>query len=386
MLPPLLWVVLTAALTFSGSTKPGFPPSPNPGCLEPDRQPSVFCSGDNGYGCYKIPTVLLTTNGTLLAMIEARKYSCDDQGWVDLRLKRSFDSGATWGASQLVHHHSTADEWTTVGDANMVQDKTTGEIWLLHTRNNTRLFLSHSVDDGAAWSDPIDLTETLKFGFPSQRWIGTGHAGGIQLSAGPSKGRLIIPTYSNTSYTVYSDDHGKSWHIGGAVTGPLAWGAECQISETGTFSQDGTPVLMISMRNNPALPVGVTGKGYRLQALSQDGGLSWGLPWEAKDLPEPIKGCDGSIVFHPGTQKLYFSHPDPEFDLFRRRLMVWSSSNVGTSWEKHHMVWDNAAGYSALAVMTDNAGNATLGVLYDRNNHTMIVFEAQSVSFTTINA
>ena len=73
-----------------------------------------------GYGCYKIPTVLLTTNGTLLAMIEARKYSCDDQGWVDLRLKRSFDSGATWGASQLVHHHSTADEWTTVGDANMV--------------------------------------------------------------------------------------------------------------------------------------------------------------------------------------------------------------------------------------------------------------------------
>ena len=66
--------------------------------------------------------------------------------------------------------------------------------------------------------------------------------------------------------------------------------------------------------------------------------------------------------------------------------MVWSSSNVGTSWEKHHMVWDNAAGYSALAVMTDNAGNATLGVLYDRNNHTMIVFEAQSVSFTTINA
>ena len=96
------------------------------------------------------------------------------------------------------------------------------------------------------------------------------------------------------------------------------------------------------------------------------GGLSWGLPWEAKDLPEPIKGCDGSIVFHPGTQKLYFSHPDPEFDLFRRRLMVWSSSNDGTSWEKHHMVWDNAAGYSVLAVMTDNAGNATLGVLYDR--------------------
>ena len=64
-----------------------------------------------------------------------------------------------------------------MGTGFQVQDKTTGAIWLLHTRNNTRLFLSHSSDDGAAWSDPIDVTETLKFGFPSERWIGTGHAG-----------------------------------------------------------------------------------------------------------------------------------------------------------------------------------------------------------------
>ena len=30
-------------------------------------------------------------NGTLLAMIEARKFSCDDKGYVDLRLRRSRD-------------------------------------------------------------------------------------------------------------------------------------------------------------------------------------------------------------------------------------------------------------------------------------------------------
>ena len=54
-----------------------------------------------------------------------------------------------------------------------------------------------------------------------------------------------------------------------------------------------------------------------------------------KDLPEPIKGCDGSLVFHPGTRKLYFSHPDPPLDLFRVRLRVWSSGNMGASWESH---------------------------------------------------
>ena len=43
---------------------------------------------------------------------------------------------------------------------------------------------------------------------------GTGHAAGIQLSSGPTKGRLIIPTYAGGVYIVYSDDHGGSWHKG----------------------------------------------------------------------------------------------------------------------------------------------------------------------------
>lgn len=321
-------------------------------------------------------------------MIEARKYSCDDQGFIDLRLKRSFDSGRTWGPSQLVYGNSTDTHWTTVGDANLVQDSTTGTIWMLHARNNSHLFLSHSSDEGASWSAAVDVTASLKHGYPTQGWIGTGHAGGIQLSAGPHKGRLIIPTYSNTSYTIYSDNHGGSWHIGGVITGPHAWGAECQIAEVGAYTSDGTPILIISMRNDPKIPVGITGRGYRLQALSMDGGLSWGEVWEAKDLPEPIKGCEGSIVFHPGSRKLYFSHPDPKLDLFRTRLNIWSSSNMGVTWEDHAVVWNKAAGYSALTIMGSAEGSSTapLGVLYDRNNHTMIIFEAQSVTFTTVAA
>mmetsp|Transcript_85885 Transcript_85885/g.223302 ORF Transcript_85885/g.223302 Transcript_85885/m.223302 type:complete len:368 (+) Transcript_85885:3-1106(+) len=359
----------------------------------------LFCPGDEGYGCYKIPTLLRTVKGTLLAMIEARKFSCDDEGYIDLRLRRSHDSGKTWGPSQLVHGNSTDSDWTTVGDANMVQDVTTGVIWLLHTRNNSHMFMSHSADEGASWSEPWNVTASLKLGYPTQGWIGTGHAGGIQLSSGPHRGRLIIPAYSNTSYTIYSDDHGKSWRIGGAVSGRLGKGGENQMAETGSYAEDGTPILLVSMRNSPNFPHKITGKGYRLQALSRDGGLSWGDVWEAKDLPEPVKGCEGSLVFHPGTHKLYFSHPDPPLKLLRTRLSIWTSSNMGGTWSHHAVVWNKAAGYSALVVMggkTDAAqasANETaeraaedLGLLYGRNNHTMIIFEAQSVSFTTVAA
>merc|ERR1712232_620759 len=102
-----------------------------------------------------------------------------------------------------------------------------------------------------------------------------------------------------------------------------------------------------------------------------------------KRLPEPIEGCEGSIVYHPGTKKLYFSHPDPMLKLLRTRLRVWSSSDHGHTWDHHATIWSKAAGYSSLVVMGDAPG-AKLGLLYDRNNHSMLVFEAQSVSFTTV--
>jgi sialidase-1 len=357
-------------------TKPGegFPPSLKPGCLKPDgSNVDLWCPGDGGYGCYKIPVLLRTQKGTLLAMIEARKYSCDDHGYIDLLLRRSFDGGETWAPSALVHGNSTAKHWTSVGDAQMVQDSTTGVIWLFHARNNSQLFRSHSADDGASWSEPENVTGSLKL--RNAGWIGSGHAGGLQLSSGPTKGRLIVPVYSNKSYAIYSDDHGKSWHMVGLVTGRHSWSAENAMSETGHYAADGTPILLVSERNNE--------DRHRVQALSIDGGISWGEPWEAKDLPEPIRGCEGALVYHPGTGKLYFSHPDPPLKLLRTRLRIWTSSDMGRTWQHHATVWKKAAGYSAMVVM-GAAKDAELGLLYDRNDHPMMIFEAQGVSFTTV--
>merc|ERR1740121_372190 len=311
-------------------------------------------------------------------MIEARKYSCDDHGFVDLLLRRSIDGGKTWAEPTLMYRNSTESHWTTVGDGNWVQDASTGTIWLLHTRNNSQLFLSHSIDEGSSWSEPIHMPSLQR----NPTGAGTGHAGGIQLSAGPVKGRLVVPIYSAGMYIVFSDDKGASWQMGGLVPGEkYLKGANAQewaIAETGTFTCDGTPILLASVRNSPNIPSGITGKGHRLQSLSEDGGKTWGPSWEVKEIPEPIRGCEGSLVYHPGTKKLYFSHPDPDLDLLRTRLKVWSSSDQGSTWEDHTVVWGKSAGYSSLTVLDD--GN--LGIFYDRNNHSMVVFEAQSVSWS----
>ena len=156
-------IVVLPFLCSSTRRGPGVPPSLKPGCLAADpNNTDLFCPGDDGYGCYKIPTILKTIKGTLLAMIEARKYSCDDQGFVDLRLRRSSDGGKSWEKTELMYSNSTEKSWTTVGDGNWVQDAVTGTIWLLHTRNNLHLFLSSSSDDGISWSAPINVSSSLK--------------------------------------------------------------------------------------------------------------------------------------------------------------------------------------------------------------------------------
>ena len=116
-------------------------------------------------------------------------------------------------------------------------------------------------------------------------------------------------------------------------------------------------------------------------SLSHDGGETWGDVWQAKELPEPIKGCEGSTIYHKASGKLYFSHPDPPHGLFRANMRVWSSSDAGKSWQEEADIWSGAAGYSALVTMKDDD---KLGLLYGRNNHTMFIFEAQEMSFAII--
>ena len=57
---------------------------PSTGCMPKDKFTPVFCPGDNGYCCYRVPNLLVTDAGTMLAFVEARKYSCDDHGTNDV--------------------------------------------------------------------------------------------------------------------------------------------------------------------------------------------------------------------------------------------------------------------------------------------------------------
>src|SRR5687768_1395873 len=68
---------------------------------EPQKS-DIFVSGGDGYHTYRIPSLIVTTKGTVLAFSEGRKSGSKDAGDIDLVLKRSVDGGRTFGVQQVV--------------------------------------------------------------------------------------------------------------------------------------------------------------------------------------------------------------------------------------------------------------------------------------------
>ena len=82
------------AASASGSAARA-PPNPCTGAV----CTPLFYPGLNGSKCYRIPSIIATHRGTLLAFAENRLGGCGDQGAHNLVLRRSEDGGASWALS-----------------------------------------------------------------------------------------------------------------------------------------------------------------------------------------------------------------------------------------------------------------------------------------------
>src|ERR1019366_2216193 len=97
------------------------------------EQTDLFVGGEGGYTVYRIPALLTTPKGTLLAFVEARKDGWEDQGHIEILMRRSSDEGKTWTPPQLVKKDGT----NAVSNPTVVFDRDTGTIWLLLVRTST---------------------------------------------------------------------------------------------------------------------------------------------------------------------------------------------------------------------------------------------------------
>ena len=53
----------------------------------------LFEEKTNGFVLYRIPGIVVTAKGTVLAYCEARKYTTADRGEIEIHMRRSTDAG-----------------------------------------------------------------------------------------------------------------------------------------------------------------------------------------------------------------------------------------------------------------------------------------------------
>jgi len=311
----------------------------------------VFVAGTEGYHTFRIPSVIRSANGDLLAFCEGRKDSGRDAGDIDLLLRRSTDGGQTWGAMQVLWD----DAANTCGNPCPVLDARTGTLWLLVTHNvgtdeaarrlGTTLRASRSVwvmsstDHGASWTSPREITADTKR--PDWTWYATGPGIGIQLREGPHAGRLVVPCDhdyrrpgepdARGAHVIYSDDGGATWRIGGGLQPDMN---ECQVAEL----HDGRGTLLIDMRSYRR-------RAQRAQAVSRDGGETWSQIRDVPALVDPV--CQASLLRLEGAGGgLLFSNPAHPKN--RVKLTVRASADDGGTWDRSLTLHAGPSAYSCL--------------------------------------
>ena len=351
----------------------------------------LFESGKDGYALYRIPGLVVTAKGTVLAYCEARRTGKSDWDTIDIMLRRSTDGGKTWSPRQLIsdvpgpktknpvalaQKLANADD-VTYNNAVAFADRD-GSVHLLFCLEYSRCFYIRSVDDGVTWSVPVEVTAAFE-GFRSHydwKVLATGPAHGIQLRRGPKAGRLVVPVWLSTgtgghahrpsiTSTVYSDDEGKTWHAG-----------DVAVPNTEEWINPNETVIVELADGRVMLNVRSESKAHRrLVVMSPDGATGWSQPKFDDALLEPI--CMGSIVRFSSQDdgaknRILFANPH-NLDRAdgtakeggsrdRRNISIKLSYDEGKTWKVDKVLEAGYSAYSDLAVTPDG----TILCLYER--------------------
>ncbi|MCK4676897.1 MAG: exo-alpha-sialidase [Bacteroidales bacterium] len=339
---------------------------------------------EDGVHTYRIPGIVRTNNGTLLAIfdrrLEARR---DPQGVVNIGLKRSTNGGKTWDPVRVILDRGSwgglhprmngitdaciivntenndifvgalwmHGQWVNgvwegePGDPNAELGRKKGSMPGMTEKETCQFLLTKSTDDGITWSEAINMTKIKK---PEWRLYALSPTNGITLE----DGTLVFPSKvpGNVSLT-YSKDGGQTWKV--SNLGPKTNGVENAIVQL----DDGS--IMLNARR-------MGESSYRTVYTTPDLGKTW-IEHHTNSTVLAGPGCLGSLYKHiyylNGEKKsiLFFSNPNSKNK--REMITIRASFDEGTTWpEKNWILLDEEIGaYSSITSVDDQ----TIGIMYE---------------------
>lgn len=326
---------------------------------------------DDSVHTYRIPGLITTDKGTLIAVYDIRHNTSRDlPGNLDVGMSRSTDGGKTWQPMKTIMDMGPPHENNGIGDPCILFDPATRTIWVaaLWSKGNRSIagsepglspdstgqfVLVSSKDDGLTWSLPFNITSQVKD--PKWHIYFAGPGSAIAMA----DGTLVFPSqYWDESKKpgiphssiIYSKDHGKTWQSG---KGAKPNTTESQVVET-------TPgILMLNMRDNRG--------GFRSIFTTDDLGKTWTEHHTSQDaLIDPV--CMASIIkanvrTNAGMQDILF-FSNVATSTTRKNTTIKASLDLGESWPaQYELLLDERRtyGYSALMRIDEN----TVGIVYE---------------------
>ncbi|MGW0584815.1 sialidase family protein, partial [Streptomyces sp. NPDC002920] len=323
-----------------------------------------YAAGQDGYASYRIPAVVTTRQGTLLAFAEGRRNGPGDTGDIDIVVRRSTDGGCTWGPLTVV----AAGSGHTRGNPAPVVDPRSGAVVLVSCANEgtateaqimrgeapaRRVYVQHSWDDGRGFTKPRDITDDA--GLPDWRWYATGPGHALALTRGPNAGRLVVPANHSATppagspdtgrearyyggHALLSDDGGLTWRLG-FVDGD--YDGTVNVNESIAAQLPDGRVYFSARDQSGNAP------GNRVDAISEDGGETLVRAYAPQPTLDDVPVVQGSVLQLPGAgAPLLFSGPsDPTT---RRAMAVWRSADLAAGFTRAVTLSEQPAAYSDL--------------------------------------
>ena len=237
----------------------------------------------------------------------------------------------------------------------------------LFQHRSSHLLMITSDDDGATWSEPIDITAQVKADWMC--FLGTGPGNAIQLTGPEHAGRILVPVYysheaGGTGFlscaAIYSDDGGATWTLGaspndgrevlGAVVSSRDLADERASLYESVLVEGADGAVHVWARNQHPT-------GRVAHAVSHDGGVTWGEVDYSDQLTEifsqpnaiAVTGAsDIAGAAEPNSRSIVFANASQMLP-FRGCGVMRLSHDDGVTWPHNRVINPRHYVYQCMA-------------------------------------
>jgi len=320
---------------------------------------------------YRIPTIMQTTDGGIIALTDNRHNNSNDLGShkIDVVARKSMDNGLTWGDEITVAvGDGSSDAAYGYGDPAIVRTLNGKLICLMaagkasysSASGQLHMGYSESTDNGATWSAPVDIySSIIKPDGVTFQSVFTTAGKGVTFSNGRVAYAMNGKVNGTTNeYIIYSDDEGATWKLSTSAAFTGADESKLEIMNDNS--------LLVSVRCGRYNSHANRGYNRTTGDASGDGINSWGTQgnWGSEMY---ANGCNADMMYYnretenAGRPDVIFHTLTKTYDTYRKDLRLYMSFDQGATWKEAFQLQPGWAAYSSMQKLA----NGDLAIIFE---------------------